>query len=265
MARGRNDYETAQIQGRLWTPAVLRPAMWFDAADLSTISISTGISEWRDKSGNARHLSQATSASQPSYRAETLNGLGSIQFPTTTFLDNSISAISVTAETAIVLLNRNSSTNTYGRFWTHSTGGADYVNSTDYVPILYAQFNANNIASYADLDVRSLVANTAGEWVIWSCTHTGSAITNRTPKVTGTSYSHSLSKSYTKYGIGTYWGGSAGAEIPNSYISEVIYATSALSQDNRQVAEGYLAWKWGLTNLLAADHPFANRPPMIGD
>ncbi|MFI0461766.1 MAG: hypothetical protein ACH36C_06930, partial [Ilumatobacteraceae bacterium] len=55
-----------------WTPASLGSslAVWLDASDVSTITSSGGlVSEWRDKSGNARHAVQATSSSRP-----TLNG-----------------------------------------------------------------------------------------------------------------------------------------------------------------------------------------------
>lgn len=52
-----------------WTPASLGAAvkMWYDADDASTFSFSSGnvISQWRDKSGNARHLAQGTVSAQP--------------------------------------------------------------------------------------------------------------------------------------------------------------------------------------------------------
>jgi hypothetical protein len=34
---------------------------------------------------------------------------------------------------------------------------------------------------------------------------------------------------------------------------------------SRQTVEGYLAWKWGLQTSPPANHPFRNRPPLIGD
>ncbi|MFN9969321.1 MAG: hypothetical protein ACK58T_05425, partial [Phycisphaerae bacterium] len=38
---------------------------------------------------------------------------------------------------------------------------------------------------------------------------------------------------------------------------------SVLSLGDLQRVEGYLSWTWGLR--LVADHPYANRPPLIGD
>lgn len=46
---------------------------WFDAADASTISLATGVSQWSDKSGSGFHATQGTGARQPQY-SNTLNG-----------------------------------------------------------------------------------------------------------------------------------------------------------------------------------------------
>jgi hypothetical protein len=52
---------------------------WWDAADASTVTISTGVSEWRDKSGNARHAAQTIGNNQPGY-TNTLNGKNTLTF-----------------------------------------------------------------------------------------------------------------------------------------------------------------------------------------
>ncbi len=54
--------------------------LWFDASDASTISIVTGVSQWRDKSGNANHASQATGAKQPTVASAALNGKDTLAF-----------------------------------------------------------------------------------------------------------------------------------------------------------------------------------------
>jgi hypothetical protein len=52
-------------------------ALWLDAADASTITVdgANNVSQWRDKSGNARHVAQAATLNQPSYVTGVLNGL----------------------------------------------------------------------------------------------------------------------------------------------------------------------------------------------
>src|SRR5215216_1726039 len=77
MPRGTDRYDEAQIQGRLWTPNVLRSAgllsQWQDGADPSFVDYgTTGVATWRDKSGFARTFTQGTDANRPLL----LQGLG---------------------------------------------------------------------------------------------------------------------------------------------------------------------------------------------
>jgi hypothetical protein len=54
--------------------------LWLDAADATTIAIGTGVSQWDDKSGNARHAVQSVGANQPAYTTAGLNGLNVLTF-----------------------------------------------------------------------------------------------------------------------------------------------------------------------------------------
>lgn len=64
---------------------------WWDAADSSTVTLNSGnVSEWRDKSGNLRHLAQTDAALQPSYVANSENNRNAVVWPSATngrFLD----------------------------------------------------------------------------------------------------------------------------------------------------------------------------------
>jgi hypothetical protein len=64
-----------------FTPLSLSPAVWYDASDTTTITASLGaVSQWDDKSGNGRHLTQATGISQPTTGSVTRNNLNVISF-----------------------------------------------------------------------------------------------------------------------------------------------------------------------------------------
>lgn len=59
-------------------PMTMAPALWLDASDASTISATAGaVTQWRDKSGNARHVAAGVS---PVTGATTQNGLNVIDF-----------------------------------------------------------------------------------------------------------------------------------------------------------------------------------------
>ena len=60
---------TAQLAvAQDWTPANggVPTALWLDADDATTITKDGGnlVSQWNDKSGNARHVTQATAANR---------------------------------------------------------------------------------------------------------------------------------------------------------------------------------------------------------
>ena len=57
-------------------------AAWYDAADSASVTLDTGrVSQWSDKSGNARHATNTTSGStQPSYTTAGRNGLNVLTF-----------------------------------------------------------------------------------------------------------------------------------------------------------------------------------------
>jgi hypothetical protein len=58
----------------VWNPSMISTALWLDAADTSTVTLSSGaVSQWNDKSGNSRHVSQAVAAQQPTWNATGLN------------------------------------------------------------------------------------------------------------------------------------------------------------------------------------------------
>jgi hypothetical protein len=49
-----------------------------------------------------------------------------------------------------------------------------------------------------------------------------------------------------------------------SYLAEVLVFNTGLSQANRQIVEGYLAWKWGLQASLPNTHPYYDAGPSAG-
>ena len=65
----------------------------------------------------------------------------------------------------------------------------------------------------------------------------------------------------TRVGIGGYADGSSSQQAVNIDIAEIVFYQSALSLSNRQLIEGYLAHKWGLTSSLPNDHPYKSTSP----
>ena len=56
--------------------------------------------------------------------------------------------------------------------------------------------------------------------------------------------------------------GIIGVSVPQD-LAELVAVPAALSTDDRQKVEGYLAHKWGLSESLPADHPYKAAPPVV--
>lgn len=272
MPRGINAYDEARLQGRLWTPDLARPALWLDAADASTVSVATGVSEWRDKSGNGRHFTQTTTANQPAYNRNGINGLGSISFdPTNDALQRTPEAWAFQYPiTAFIVFRAAAFTNSYNSLFEFYTASAPTTAGW-----------SNLIKSNGKSAIYA--ANTAGAQPNYDGTGVATYVTNRTYIFTGIHQNNSLvglqngntdgsnSGSYTlrtNLGTSPFCIGSSPlfSRYTNWQIGEVIITNNAaLSTSDRLKVEGYLAWKWGIAADIVTSSPFLNRPPLIGD
>ncbi|MCK5021192.1 MAG: hypothetical protein KAS32_29550, partial [Candidatus Peribacteraceae bacterium] len=71
----------ALFGSQLWTPANTIMEGWWDASDLSTITVDTGgVSQLNDKSGNDQHLTQPLESARPATGTHTLNDLNMFFF-----------------------------------------------------------------------------------------------------------------------------------------------------------------------------------------
>jgi hypothetical protein len=71
------------VASSVFTPLDLNPALWLDAADLTTITASGSpllVSQWNDKSGNGRNFTQGSSTNQPRSQTVTQNGFNVLEF-----------------------------------------------------------------------------------------------------------------------------------------------------------------------------------------
>jgi hypothetical protein len=287
MARGINIYDEARLQGRLWTPGLLRPDLWLDAADLSTISIGTGVSEWRDKSGNGRHVSQGTGGTQPTFTANGLNGLPVLSFNGSQYL-TSIS----TAATWNFLHNSNGSSvfavwkagniadpnAIYSLMGTNAAASAN----TGY----YIIYDDRVSASRNDAIITQVSRGVTGQAAVNNATAGGVHPANTPVLISlisnpnnGTAANRSflrVNKSLTQANADTnapvatnasftlQIGASGNNAVPHvGYIAEIVILSSIANDTVRQQIEGYLAWKWGLRANILDNHPFKNQPPLV--
>lgn len=275
MPRGYNQRDEAQLQNRLWTPALLQPALWLDASDISTISmVGTGVSEWRDKSGNNRHAT--TTVRRPAFLNNALNGFPVINFTASsaTKLDTPDFSIAPNRQFCSFGVASGAgliSSGNYPRIWVTKSTGDSGIPSNAY-PQGYFGTGATN-GSVAMLAGASTpltpeitgISTTLPVLISGRFGTAGLASNNLSVAVNGGEQTTVSGRTGGLSTTGIRVGSDVGTLTVsswNSWIGEIIL-TQNISFSESQLIEAYLAWKWGIP--LFATHPYANRPPLIGD
>lgn len=248
---------------RLWRPNTLGSslALWLDAEDSASVILNgSTVSQWSDKSGNGRNAIQGTAANQPTYLLSAINGKPALSFATSNMLFNT----SMPIDDPFSFFAVASSTGT--------TAGQYYcmmrINYTDPVNLTAHGF----IGSYAG-DFSTFFGN----GITWNDVNPNTPLTSvATTKLlsvvnagaTATPFVNGVAQN-TKVGtmaaaIGYFLGTNAAlAQAWTGQMAEIVIISSAVSESNRQILEGYLAWKWGLVSNLPSTHPFKLLPPTV--
>lgn len=261
-----------------WTPTLISTALWFDAADNTTVFSDAGttqaeagsstVQQWNDKSGNARHATQATSARRPAYTANALNGKPVLTFDGAPANPDFLSYASGVEPRTIVAVTQTVTTSTFR--WVL---GADKASGTGQVGAFYFGFSsptrtANfgrqttaDVSSGGDFDASAGVVS-SGSYVIIGGRHNDTSITAFLNGVSGTT--DTTASALRPVGAGaigvSYYNGVITDGFPGT-IAEIIVTSTAEADSTLHKIEGYLAWKWGLTANLPSNHPFKVNPP----
>jgi hypothetical protein len=280
MPRGVDRWDEANIQRRLWTPAVLQDALclWLDATDLASLGGASGLlSQWSDKSPRGNHAAQTTGANRPALAYDQINNRPTVQFRTAssqymTFATSGfatgnagraefmlvkpvdtttrciLSSYGAFAVTRLFDFELNGFTvDINGRHWFHTFEDGYYGNAGTVVagsPAIYAvAYSGGGTSSSA-----RLYTNGGSETLTFAA---------------------GLSAPNSALDTGSGSTGYLGARVDlfgysNADIGEVLFLSRDVTAAERQNIEGYLAWKWGLAERLDASHPFRNQPPLIG-
>lgn len=249
-----------------WTPANITTALWLDANDASTITLNgSTVSQWSDKSGNARHATQATVANQPTYSATEFNGNGRIRFDGT---NDSLSIASTAlfssgnADLSMFFVYNSIAPSSFGTIFANYSAGN--------LQLLYSNTIAAGYAMPWGLYNNSEINLANGDYVqnkksIIGIIRNSGVFTGYTDGTPELSVSNSASV-YTGSETESQWfigSNTANVESGNIELTEIICVNSSLSIGDRQRLEGYLAWKWALEANLPIGHPYKNSPPTV--
>ena len=244
---------------KLWTPAALGSslALWLDADDASTITLNgSTVSEWRDKSGNGRHASQATVANQPIYSPSRINGRPAVFSDGIDDLMIFSTAIIPNDFTIITVSQANSNSNQQAFIISQMGGVAADVGRTQF----WMPRSGNNAGfqvgdSFVVSSPFLLNANVITSWERVS--------TIATIGVNGTLLGSGTVLPATENAPTSIFGRTAANTYSQVTIGELIIVANGASTADRQRLEGYLAHKRELTANLPSHHPFRFTPPFV--
>jgi hypothetical protein len=226
-------------------------ALWLDAADSSTITGTSPVTQWRDKSVNNYSM---TYTGSPTYRKTAALNLGCITFNGTTSFNSgtdtmywSTFSLSQPFTVFTVCTKRLSSNSSYSFVLEPSISSGSVILYSVLQLVIYAG-SANQ---YTD-PIISFVANS---------TQIYSAVFNGPSSIlafagSATSSLNPGSASWPGLYLGRDWGGT----YDSGDYGEIIFYSGALSTTQRQQVESYLAQKWGLTASLPGGHLNATQP-----
>lgn len=258
-------YKTMSLVGRskkkfsAFTPTnISNCALWLDAADANTVTGTSNVTNWKDKSGNGRNFTATTG---PTYSSNTMTFNGSSQVMQNTAWDN----FNTQVHTLIALHQPNLNAAYAGNtrlISIQQTDGAPYV----IFPYLFnitpnGYINDGSAGTSASGGKTSLLDNSStSSYNIITASIGANAQAVYKNGTLQDSQTYSLSSGTVTTGV---FIGNQYSEWYSGSVKEIIIYTSTLNTSDVNKVEGYLAWKWGLVGSLPGGHPYKNAPPFV--
>ena len=251
--------------------------LWLDPNDSSTLTTvdystnttlgtipGTFVSQWNDKSGSNNNFTQSTYNNQPLMINTTINGMKTMvayNYSTSStnrfFTNSSISVGTSYSIFAVCYTGRNGGPLVYGT--TSSTTYDLYFGAPSGAFATYAGTGGGwNDTSSTGIPLYGAPPNSKGGVIYLIGVTNGGTNTGLVPYYNGNAQTAKNGSTVSFQGMGIF--GLSGSSF-NAITGDIIMYNRALSVDERQKVEGYLAWKWGINNSLPGNHPYYNAPP----
>jgi len=294
-------YKNAAPTKPAWSPSNLTDLQcWLDASDSTTLfDAATGgslpanngsIGRWEDKSGNYYHADDLVNSSnvkidtaRPTRVIAAQNGLDAINFASQGF-DHLSSGPMLRNRSSALVAHVSKYNGTSGSSWIWSHEAYNDVrnrfqfgrfslegqrNDTGDTPVRVYGTSDGTSSSTNDTDWHLHVgvldwASGTMEYFIDGESKGSASYTSGSGNTGDTDAT--LNASYRRTVIGVTQANSATfSKVPDdTRIGELIcvaQSSGSYTLEDRQILEGYLAYKWGLATNLPVDHPYKNSPP----
>jgi hypothetical protein len=232
-------------------------ALWLDAADSSTVSGTSTVTQWRDKSGNGRNT---TTTGTVSYANSGVSITSSSSYLTGSFGSPDYTGSTVSC---FLIASMSSSSGTVGRFL--GLGKVGTQDSDNLASITIGRGGGLAVRAYRTVPTSSppsIPAYDTRFLATWG--QTSSLLFNSINGGTVTTASLTGAFAINAYRIGHDLLPDDANEQLNGVINEIIVYFSELTTTQRQTIEGYLSRKWGIGSpSIPSTHPFYSIRPHL--
>jgi len=249
--RSRDKVSTSVSEWLNFNPSIFSPFLWLDASDLSTITESGGaVSQWSDKSGNNRNVSQATPASRPTLLTNAQNGKSTISFDASNdWLSISAAGFPTTGNrTMFAAFKYTGSASIYQHIAIWGNSGLDTNRSWGLTTFFISPSYFGRVHIWANTGASPFTASSmpTNKWNQLSASYNGAATTiwgNGKEGETKALVIDTLTNQDFRVGTRTW----NPAEYWHGEIGEIILFDYLLTEKQRISVEKYLENKWSTT------------------
>ena len=246
-----------------WIPGI---TLWLDGADpLGTgtpPSVGSSVLYWYDKSGYGIHYASAGSIT-PTYNTDSTYARNGMYFSNVNNLSNAYSqsnvntsAFAATTQFSILTVHRSINSTNIQVIWRNY----NFTPNNDWV----RWWPGNGWSMFLGGRLSNIAASSNNNYnginIAVSQSSAVNLYVNGSSNISGSRSNATAQTSNTSIVIGGTGPGVPG-ECLYGYMFEVMVVNTNLSTTNRQILEGYLAWKWGRQSLLVAGHPYISASP----
>ena len=232
-------------------------AAWYDASDATTFTTATGVSEWRDKSGNGRTLVQSVGLDQPT-RTATINGKSALVFDGTNHYLSCMGG-SFSNQTMFIVARRDATSAASAAMFSYraaSTNGAGNLSA------LTADSDSGFTLTFGSASVDNLGLNPAPSSSVIYYKNGTIVATGTISGIGAQSYSVAPYANTTDVNLLTIFSGSTAAGAKNFAVGcdsfnssrtygmtlcEILIYSAVLTAAQRSSVERALGSKWGIT------------------
>lgn len=225
--------------------------LWLDASDASTITTDTGVSEWRDKSGNAQKMEQSSGSNQPAYLTDGIGGKPALGFTGSSshFMRGAFSH-ALTGITALVAAQVESTVAVSARLFSMTVSGvtSDFQGTGHLCPSMRF-VTSQAVGCQHDGGTRVSRDITYGTPFIQCSSHNGTTLSNRVNN--GTAATHTPAAAWSPTMANMMLSTQTSSGSPGGFltgrIAEVIVYSREVTDDERSKLHQYLGQKYGIT------------------